>query len=180
MGPSTAHVTITEFGDFQCPFCAQTARDLESIREKFGDQVAIVFRHYPLRRHEHARRAAEIAECAAIQVPFERVYTVLYAEQDSLGTQLAPWFAAQMGVANVTAFSSCMTKHEGLVAVQRDIEAATALGVNSTPTILVNDQRITVAPRGELIESLVDSLLHAASGEVGSKDRRRSSGEDAK
>jgi protein-disulfide isomerase len=160
MGPTNAPVVITEFGDFQCGFCRTTASDLEALKVKYGPGLAVVYRNYPLRRHEFAHQAAEMAECASAQVPFEHVYHMLFADQDSLGVREPDWFATQMGVRDTTRFAACMSEHAGASAIQRDLVAARSIGVDRTPTILVNDLRIMTTPRRETIEFLIDSLLH--------------------
>ena len=61
LGPANAKVTVVEFSDFQCPYCAQAHETVHKIRERYSDKVRIIFRHFPLPFHEHARLAAQAA-----------------------------------------------------------------------------------------------------------------------
>jgi len=148
-----------EFGDFQCPYCARTASDLRSIRTKYGDRVAVVFRHFPLNQHPEAVPAAEAAECAAAQGHFEEFYNRAYEQQRYLGERSLTWFASSAGVTDTARFQACLAVHEGQPAILRDIASAESLSVTSTPTVFVNDRRIIVAPTMRLMDSLVEATL---------------------
>ena len=61
-----AHVTIVEYGDFECPICKQAAPGLKGLFERFSGRIRFVWRHFPLEElHSYALAAAEAAECAA-------------------------------------------------------------------------------------------------------------------
>ncbi|MEM6925818.1 MAG: thioredoxin domain-containing protein, partial [Myxococcota bacterium] len=63
-GKDSAPVQIIEFSDFQCPACQQAAPTVDALKAKFGDEISVVFRHFPLPRHPQAARAAQASECA--------------------------------------------------------------------------------------------------------------------
>jgi len=69
-GPDNAPVTIVEFSDFQCPFCARVAPTLKQIQEVYRDNVRVVWKHLPLDFHKNAARAALAAEVAGKQGKF--------------------------------------------------------------------------------------------------------------
>ena len=66
MGPANAPVTIEFFSDLQCPQCARYEPMVQSIRGEFGDKARLIFRHYPLKEHEHAYLASCAAEAAGL------------------------------------------------------------------------------------------------------------------
>src|SRR5919106_1732781 len=69
-GAATAPVTLVEYGDFECPLCGQAFPAVKLIQQRFGDQLRFVYRHFPLKVHPNAQRAAEAAEAAGAQGKF--------------------------------------------------------------------------------------------------------------
>lgn len=143
MGPSQAQVTIVEFSDFQCPFCRELTKNLKSIRQKYPKDVAIVFRNFPLRQHPFALAAARAADCAAHQGKFEAFHDELFSAQHLIGTQTWKAFAFDAGVPDSTQFRHCIQDSLQVSAIDRDTAAADRLGVTGTPTILVNQYRLS-------------------------------------
>ena len=81
-GPEAASVTLVEYGDFECPNCAQAYPAVKILRKHFGEHVRFVFRHFPLREvHPHAELAAEAAEAAGAQHKFWRMHDLLFENQ---------------------------------------------------------------------------------------------------
>ena len=80
-GNPNAPVTMEEFGDFQCPPCGSFAAFAGELLKEYDSRLRIVFRHFPLAAHEHAREAALAAEAAGLQGHFWEMYDVLYREQ---------------------------------------------------------------------------------------------------
>ena len=68
-GSADAPVTVVEFSDFQCPYCARGAKTVEQLLDKYGDKVKFVFAHFPLSFHPWAMPAAIASACAAQQAP---------------------------------------------------------------------------------------------------------------
>lgn len=160
-GPETAPVTIIEFGDYQCPFCRAAEPHLTAIRSRYGDQVALIYRHFPLPGHSSAFPAARAAECAGKQARFWEFHGLLYATESWIGdTSQARLveLAERAGVGRVDEFVRCLDGSEGDDAVDADIAAGRSLGIRGTPTFLVN---------GELNVGPLDSLrFFAAFGEL--------------
>ena len=80
-GDSDAKVKIVEFSDFECPFCQKTLPTLDKVFEKYGDQVSLEYRHYPLGFHSKAQKAAEAAECAGEQGKFWEMHDAIFESQ---------------------------------------------------------------------------------------------------
>jgi protein-disulfide isomerase len=155
MGPPTAPVTITEFSDFQCPYCRRLAPVLKELRARYPSEVAVSYRHFPIPRHQHARIAAQASECAAAQGRFEAFHDALFAQVDSIGR--LPWgrFARSAGVIDATRFDSCLADSTFKGRIEADIAAGNQLGVTGTPTVLVNQWRLVGAPTRQALDSLI-------------------------
>src|SRR5205814_4081468 len=80
-GRSDAPVTIIEFGDFQCPPCANLSEPINQLERDYRSRLRIVFRHFPLPNHQHAREAALASEAASLQGRFWEMHDLLYREQ---------------------------------------------------------------------------------------------------
>lgn len=159
LGPSSAAVTIVEFGDFQCPFCKLAASDLRDIRAQFPGKVAVVFRQFPLPIHPFAAAAARASECAARQGTFEKYAEVLFDSQAAFGRTTWSEFAEEAGVPNAAAFQACLSDPSVGALVLKDAAAGERLGVTATPTFLINSLEVTGYPGKAKIEEFVRSAL---------------------
>ena len=83
-GSAEAKVTLVEFSDFQCPFCARVGPTLAQIEDKYGDRVQIAFKHMPLRMHPKAPAAHAAAEAAHRQGRFWDMHDRLFEDQQAL------------------------------------------------------------------------------------------------
>lgn len=163
LGPANAAVTIVEFSDFQCPACRTAAETLRKVRQRYPQQVAVLYRHAPIPSHEHAADAARASQCAAEQGRFEAYHDALFAHQKSIGQLSWAAFADTAGVADGNAFASCMSSTGTAAAVENDRSAAQRLGVRATPTLLVNNQLVVGAPNEEELVSMIEKTLRGAS-----------------
>lgn len=162
MGVSRPAVTIVEFADFQCPFCARAVADLEEILEEHGEDVALVFRHFPLTTHLHARQAALAAECAAEQDRFREFYFLLFARQREIGERTWADFANDAGVSDVAAFQLCLGDGRYEAVIERDSAAAAELRIQGTPTFLINDMLVPGYLGRDSLAATVRASLQAA------------------
>ena len=159
MGSPAAPVTIIEFSDFQCPYCAEAARVLQSVRTKHGDRVTLIYRHYPLQRiHPHAWTAALASECAAEQSRFEAFHDRLFEDQASIGERSWISFAIAAAVPDTLRFLSCVEHKRPKNRLEEDIAAAEGIGVRGTPTILVNGVLLRGTPTLEELEDHISRL----------------------
>ena len=160
IGPADAAVTITEFSDFQCQFCYRLYRSLESIRSQHANDVAIVYRNYPLEElHPFAKPAAIAVECAAQQGRFAEYYRFLFDHQDSLKNIGWTSAAHQLGVADTSAFAACLTSPAILAKLTADSLAASALRIPGTPLVLVNSWVYRGAPTKAALDTVVAKEL---------------------
>jgi protein-disulfide isomerase len=160
MGDSTAPVWIVEFADFQCPYCAQMAPRLDSLRRLVHDSVAVVFHHYPLAIHPEAFEGALAAECAGAQGRFGAFYHTVYHRQRELGA--VPWtmLATAAGVPDTAAFSRCLSSAAFESTVRTDQERGDVLGVQATPTFLLDSLMVVGAVPTSKLVRMVRHLMH--------------------
>jgi protein-disulfide isomerase len=137
-GPANALVTILEFGDYECPFCARYAAKVDSILAAYPAEVRFVYRHWPLPNHRFAYPAARAAECAHHQERFWQVHDLLYAKRDSLGIISFSEFGRRAGVPDARAFDACLADSKPVPVIEQGIRDAQASGGTGTPTLIVN------------------------------------------
>jgi protein-disulfide isomerase len=159
MGDPGAAVTIIEFSDFQCPFCAQAEQALHEVRQRYPREVAVVYRHFPLKSHPYATQAALASECAASQGRFEPFHDVLFAGQDSIGR--VPWeeFARRASVRSVQDFNQCLGAKRFNGLVEEDAAMARSLNLMGTPTIIVNGRILPGTPSAAELKREVKRAL---------------------
>lgn len=157
LGNRSAPVVITEFSDFLCPFCGRSQATLRAIREKYGNQVAIAFHHWPQESlHPRAFDAAIASECAADQGAFERYHDRLFTLQDSIDSYSWAKLARQAGVTDTMEFNRCVSARRHADIIAGDARSAESLGGRGTPFFLVNDRAIP----GALPMAVFDSVIH--------------------
>ena len=163
-GPASAPVTIVEFSDFQCPYCAQAALTLRQLSKQYGDRVRLVFRHFPLKQiHPHAEKAAEAASCAGEQGHFWEMHDRLFENQAHLDPADLKRYASDLHL-NTAAFGRCLDSGRAASRVQRDAAAGEELGVRGTPGIFVNGRMFKGALPLQRFARVIDAELALANG----------------
>jgi protein-disulfide isomerase len=144
-GNVNASVTLEEFGDFQCPSCGTYYPELKKIEAEFGDKLRVIFRESPLvPLHEHALMAAQAAEAAGLQGKFWEMHDKLYENQTTWtpAKDLVPIFvdyAKQIGL-DPDRFMKDLNGEQVAQRIFQDGKRVHALGLQGTPTFLVNGQ----------------------------------------
>lgn len=162
MGPPSAAVTIVEFADYQCPFCRKADRVLTAIRDRHPHDVRVVYRHYPLAIHDSAVAAARAAECASLAGKFEPFHHLLFANAESIGQNTWVWFAKEAGITDTAGFQSCIARADSFPQIAQDRADGERLGVEGTPTFLINDLRVPGAIDLTELDGYVRAALAAA------------------
>ena len=140
-GPPDAPLTLVEYGDFQCPFCARATGVTRELREVLGPRLRYVFRHLPLADvHPQAELAARAAIAAAAQGRFWDMHDLLFAHQDQLEFEDLAGYAADLGL-NVEEFLRALDDESTAARIRADVASAEASGARGTPTFFVNGRR---------------------------------------
>jgi protein-disulfide isomerase len=166
-GPVTAPITLEEFGDFQCPPCGTLSDPINQLEQKYRPRLRVIFHHFPLANHPYARAAAFASEAAGLQGRFWEMHDLLYREQsvwskEAVDVQLL--FNSYAGVIglNVDRFKKDMDSEQVKVRVASDQKHGAALGVNTTPTIFLNDRALaptSLNPAG--LHAAIDAAMNA-------------------
>jgi protein-disulfide isomerase len=172
-GNPDAAVTIVEFSDFQCPYCAQGFSTVEQILERYPDDVKFVYLHFPLANHAWARPAAIAAVCAAQQDAdaFWTLHDSYFRNQRSINPnnvlEKSQEFLADTGI-NLSAWSACAgdTKSEAYQGASMAVESTMATGsehgVTGTPGFFINGHFLSGAQPLETFDALITQLKEEA------------------
>src|SRR6266481_6051185 len=156
-------VTITEFSDFQCPYCQRAAVVVEQLRQIYGDKVKFVFKQMPLPMHQYAFKAAEAAVIAQQQGKFWEYHDRLFAASD-LSVNALKQIASEVGLKQ-DKFTQALDSDASRAAVEKDVQDARQLGVRGTPTFFVNGKIVRGAATLATLTRAIDDALTSPGGE---------------
>jgi len=157
-GPADASVTVVEFSEYQCPFCARVSPTLKQLSEKYGAKVRFVFKDFPLPNHQQAPKAAEAAHCAGDQGKYWELHDRLFTNQQQLQVPELKAHAKAVGL-DQAAFDQCLDSGKHAAIVKEDLELGTEMGVQSTPTLYINGRQVTGAQPIGVFEAIIDEEL---------------------
>ncbi len=168
-GDPKAALTIVEFSDFECPFCARVQPVLNGLLAKYRGRVRLAFRDFPLREiHSKAQSAAEAARCAGEQGRFWEYHDALFADRSKLQPAHLTEHARNLGL-DVKAFQSCLESGRFKAKIDEDLHEATEAGVSGTPAFFINGVSLYGAQPASEFERIIDAELAAAAGPGGSR-----------
>jgi len=171
LGPAAAPVTIIEFADFECPYCARAFNEIETlVTTTYKDKVRLVWKNYPLGVHAWAQQAAIAAECARQQNPsaFWEFAQSFYRDQSEITPQNLREHVDQYANAlklDGKALNACVLGDSAEQRVNQDKKDGDAIHVNSTPTFLINGVLVVGLPTSNVFDFVITSQLeeqHAA------------------
>lgn len=167
VGEGKKNVTLTEYGDFECPACKQYYPLVQQVKQDYGDDITFQFRHFPLVQiHPNAFLAARAAEAAGLQGKFFEMHDLLYENQDSWKSApnvnaVFEGYAQQLGL-DVAKFKTDAASEQANATINADIKAGQAIGANSTPTFVLNGQKIENPTTPEDFKKVIDEAIAAA------------------
>lgn len=148
-GSTEGKVTLIEYADFQCPGCQTVFPIFKELKEKYKDSLSFVFRNMPLTTiHPNALAASTAAEAAGQQGKFYEYHDLLYMNQNAWKdaavnerTAVFEAYAQQLGL-DVGKFKSDLSSADVTAKINRDRNTASHFGVSSTPTLVLNGQKV--------------------------------------
>ena len=167
-GPKDAKVTIVEYSDFQCPYCAR-AHDTVSnqVLKEYGDKVRLVYKNFPLAFHKWAEAAAIAGECVYDQdeAAFWKLYDYYFANQKDMTPENVKdkTVEAVAGTkVNKDKFGECYDGKKTLDRVKSDMAEGQSVGVTGTPAFLINGRKISGAQPYQNYKAVIDDELQRA------------------
>lgn len=160
VGGADAKVTIVEYSDFQCPFCAKGATVITELKKKYGKKIKVAFKQYPLPFHTQAKMAAVASLCANEQGSdkFWNMHDKMFADQTKLAVPALKETAKSLGL-KTDQFDKCLDGKKYLNQVELDIAEGKRIGVKSTPTFYVNGKLVSGAQPLEIFSEIIDQEL---------------------
>ncbi len=139
-GPENAPITIIEFSDFQCPYCAAAAPQIDALLRAYPTQIKLIYKQFPLEIHSQADLAAAASLSAQKQGKFWLMYDAMFQHHDDLSRQSILLMAKATGM-DLNRFETDIDSTEVRETVVRDVQDGDRAGVEGTPTLFINGQR---------------------------------------
>lgn len=154
-GPAKALITITEFSDYECPFCKRYHPVLKELVDGLAESISpkLVnwkFRHFPLSFHDPAAsKGSMFTECVgtvagnrAFWIASDRLFALTPGNGKGVDDQTLEDIALMAGVKDFDALHRCMRENNSVRAkIESDKAAGRALSINGTPAVMmVNNQ----------------------------------------
>jgi protein-disulfide isomerase len=159
-GPADAKVTIVEFSDFQCPYCAKAAIEAAAVVQKFPKEVKLVFKQFPLEDHSQAALAAEASLAAQAQGKFWPLHDKMYANFRSINRARILVWATEAGL-DMNRFRADLDGHKFAARVKAEEQEGEVAGVEGTPTFFINGKRFNGVFEVNAIAPIVaDEMKH--------------------
>jgi protein-disulfide isomerase len=134
-------IKLLEYGDYECPFCAEAQPIVKEIQRRLGDDLLFAFRHFPLTNiHPHSEHAAEAAEAAGAQGNFWGMHNILFEKQDALEDEYLAAYGGELGL-DVPRLIREVTSSIYAKRIREDFKSGARGGVNGTPTFFINGER---------------------------------------
>lgn len=165
LGPADAPVTIVEFADFECPYCAHAFSVIETlVNTTYKGKVKVIYKNYPLNAHLWAPKAAAAAECARLQNPaaFWEFARYFYTNQGTINPKNLQQQVNKLASAqklDQPSLKACMDSPQTEVRVKQDQNDGNSIRVTSTPTFFVNGIPVVGLPDAKVLEFVVNSEL---------------------
>jgi protein-disulfide isomerase len=157
-GPANAPVTIIEYSDFQCPYCAKAVEELRTVLQAYPTQVKLVFKQFPLDQHSQAALAAAASLAAHKQGKFWPLHDAMYADRTHLSKQNIEAMASKIGL-DMKKFSQDWQAPSTKQEVLREMEEGERSGVQGTPTIFIDGKKYNGSLALDAMRQIIDDEL---------------------
>src|SRR5580693_6353801 len=156
-GAKNPPVTLVEFADYECPYCQKITPELKKLEKEYGDQLAVVYKDFPLPMHHTSQKAAEAARCAGEQGKFWEYHDVLFYSKQLQVAELKA--DARVLKLDGDRFDKCLDDGAEAAPVKKSLEEAESLGLTGTPSFFVNGHFFSGAADYTVLKEMVDLEL---------------------
>lgn len=158
IGSDSAKLRLVEFSDLQCPACQAYEPYVKQALSEYKDDIQLIYRHFPLSQHIHARAAANFAEYAGTAGKFWEVHDKLFETQQQWAVLKDPTdffvgIGKEFGL-DESKVKESITKSPYNDKINQDIEDGGKVNVDSTPTFLLNGRKLQMQNFGDLKQAL--------------------------
>src|SRR3989344_3708702 len=157
-GIENSPITIIEYSDYQCPYCARAEATINDVLDEYGSKIYFVYKDFPLPFHNNAQKAAEASRCALEQGKYWEYHDALFKNQQSLDTNSLKTYAKSLGL-DEAKFSECLDSNKYTEKVKQDMEEGQSKGVTGTPTFFVNGKMLVGAQPFDAFKEIIDKEL---------------------
>lgn len=168
-GHGKDHVTLVEYGDYECPFCGQYFPIVKQVVDAYSPYITFQFRNFPLTSlHPNAFAAAQAAEAAALQGKFWQMHDLLYQNQTiwSTSSNAETYFvqyAQQLGL-NVNKFKQDLVSDKINNLIDADEAAGNKLNINATPTFILDGKQVQPKENASDFQRLINAEITQKTG----------------
>jgi protein-disulfide isomerase len=161
-GPANAAVTLIEFADFQCPYCAQLEPVLAAVQARYPNQVRVVFRQLPIPQlHPDAERLSAASICADEQRHFWQFHDAVFQTPGRYDTESVLKLINRLDL-NPMEFQACMESGRPMLVLRHEVAEADILALEGTPAVFLNGQLLTGALSVQALSDAIDAELKVA------------------
>lgn len=167
-GRSDAKVTLVEFADLECGYCKRTSAELRRVMEAYGDDIVVVFKHFPMdpacnvgvknKKHRNACKAAVASVCAQKQGRFWAFHDLAFKNQHQLSPAHLRTYAEKVGL-DLAAYDACFADPATEQIVRADTEMGAEVDIHGTPRIFLNGQLYRSGTSAEQMARAIELAL---------------------
>ena len=168
IGSKASAVTIVEFLDFECPYCRSVQPILKQVLEKYGSNIRFIFKNLPLDGHQNSTLAAKAAYCAGEQDRFWQYHDRLLTAKEITAPSIKK-LATDLGL-NLERFQNCIGSNNSSDVIIKDLESARRLGIESTPSFVINGNVVVGAISFDTFQQLIEGELQRSSQKASSSN----------
>jgi protein-disulfide isomerase len=158
LGPANARVTLVEFSDFQCPYCAEAVLKLNAVLKAYPNDVKLIFKQYPLDIHSQAALAAAAALAAQRQGKFWQLHDAMFADRTHLSRPAIVAMAGKVGL-DVKQFQQDWDSAAIKKALAKDQADGDKIGVDATPSIYIDGQKYNGALALDAMRPIIEKEI---------------------
>ena len=167
VGGKEPKITLIEFSEFQCPYCARAKGTLDELKKLYKDDLLITFRHFPLPFHNNAMPAAIAAAAAGEQGKFWQMHDKLFANQQALSPADLDKYAQEIGL-DMAKFKAAVDNPKTKAAVEADAKMGANFGVGGTPAFFINGHSFSGAYPLDSFKNAIDEEIKKVDAKIAS------------